>query len=137
MNLRTATEGLDRQPVAAAGSRLSRIADWEQLAEAARFQPAELAALCSVSLRQLQRFFFSRFGKTPREWLRELQCRKGRQFIAQGYSTKAAKTELNFASASHFCREFKKIYGVTPQSFAPAVWAAEMSPAGNDVARGL
>ncbi|HLH57002.1 MAG TPA: hypothetical protein VKY92_25705, partial [Verrucomicrobiae bacterium] len=42
------------------------------------------------------------------------------QLIAQGYSSKAAAAELNFATDAHFCREFKKVFGTTPQTFAPA-----------------
>jgi AraC-like DNA-binding protein len=52
--------------------------------------------------------------------LRELQCRLAKQLISQGYSSKAAAAELNFATDAHFCREFKKIFGTSPQSFAPA-----------------
>jgi AraC-like DNA-binding protein len=37
----------------------------------------------------------------------------------QGYSSKAAAAELYYASDAHFCRDFKKVFGVSPQSFAP------------------
>jgi AraC-like DNA-binding protein len=43
-----------------------------------------------------------------------------KQLISQGYSSKAAAAELNFATDAHFCREFKKIFGTPPQTFAPA-----------------
>jgi AraC-like DNA-binding protein len=99
--------------------RLGKITHWETAARAANFDPATLAAICFVSPRQLQRFFKQRFRTTPRQWLRELQCRLGRDLISRGYSTKAAAAELKFATAAHFCREFKKGFGVPPQSFAP------------------
>jgi AraC-like DNA-binding protein len=41
------------------------------------------------------------------------------ELISQGWSSKAVANELNFSSGSHFCHEFKKLYGVSPQSFAP------------------
>jgi AraC-like DNA-binding protein len=94
--------------------------DWEWLAREAGFNPAKMVLLCSMSERQLQRSFKKDFGCTPRSWLRKLQCRLAKDFIAQGYSTKAAAAELNFATEAHFCREFKKIYGASPQCFAPS-----------------
>src|SRR6266481_3806786 len=99
--------------------RLLRIEKWEILARQADFQPARMAALCSISLRQLERFFALRFGKTPGEWSRELKCRQALKLITEGYTSKAVAAELKFASASHFCHEFKRFYGASPQSFLP------------------
>jgi len=79
-----------------------------------------MASLCGISERQLQRIFRRNFDCTPSHWLRDLQCRLAKELIAQGYSNKAAAAELKFASQSHFCREFKRVFGATPQTFAPA-----------------
>ena len=115
--------------------RLLRITDWENLARQADFEPGKMADLCPVSIRQLERFFAERFHQTPREWAKALQCRLARGLIACGYSTKAAASELRFADESHFCHEFKRLYGVCPQTFAPA-WQrhSEMSHSNNNVA---
>jgi AraC-like DNA-binding protein len=102
-------------------SRLLTVADWEKLASDAAFKPETMASLCSVTLRQLERFFKLQFGRTPAAWMRDLRCRKAAVLLESGYSTKAAAKELDFASPSHFCHEFKKVYGVSPQSFAPGV----------------
>lgn len=99
--------------------RLQRIIDWEDLARRADFEPGKMAALCPTSLRSLERFFAQRFHKTPGEWTRELQCRLAQRLIAQGYSTKATALELKFTNEPHLCREFKKLFGVTPQTCAP------------------
>jgi len=101
------------------GGRLSRIEKWETLARQADFQPVKMAALCSISLRQLERFFALRFGQTPREWSRELKCRQALKLITEGYSNKAVVAELRFAGDSHLCHEFKRLYGASPQSFLP------------------
>jgi AraC-like DNA-binding protein len=92
---------------------------WEAVGRQADFNPAKMALLCAISDRHLQRIFRTHFKCTPGKWLRELQCRLARGLIAQGYSTKAAAAELKFSTEAHFCREFKKIYGTPPQSFAP------------------
>src|SRR6516162_2870522 len=93
--------------------------DWERVAREAEFKPSRMASLCAVSDRQLQRIFRRHLHCTPSHWLRELQCRLAKDLITQGYSSKAAAAELKFATEAHFCREFKKVFGVSPQNFAP------------------
>ena len=41
--------------------------------------------------------------------------------MLHGYRTHAVATDLGYANSSHFCHEFKKVYGISPQSFAPGV----------------
>src|SRR5215510_7410235 len=101
--------------------------EWEQVAREADFNPAKMATLCSISERQLQRLFRQHLRCTPSRWLRDLQCRLAKQLIAQGYSNKAAAAELKFSSESHFCREFKKVFGTSPQTFAPAQISSSIS----------
>jgi AraC-like DNA-binding protein len=101
-------------------SGLLTIEEWEQVAKEADYNPAKMATLCSISERQLQRLFRQHLHCTPSRWLRNLQCRIAKQLISQGYSNKAAAAELKFSSESHFCREFKKVFGTSPQTFAPA-----------------
>ena len=107
---------------------LMKVQEWEQVAKAADFSPSRMAAHFAISGRQLQRIFKRRLQRTPRQWLRELQCRLARELIARGYSTKAAASELKFASESQFCREFKKAFGASPQRFAPNHFASLVRP---------
>jgi AraC family transcriptional regulator len=100
-------------------TRLRAVEDWERLAADAAFDPAGMAALCFVSLRQLERFFQQQFNMTPRHWNCALRCRIAVQLISQGWSTKAVARELKFADESHFCHFFKRSVGAAPQSFAP------------------
>ncbi len=98
---------------------LLRTQAWEQVAREAEYNPGKMAALCAISERQLERVFHEHLKCTPRQWLRELQCRMGKELMSRGYSSKAAAAEAKFSSSSHFCREFKKLYGRTPKHFAP------------------
>ena len=114
--------------------RLLHTTDWEQLVKQADFEPGGIADLCGISLRQLERLFAENFHKTPNEWVKEFRFRVAKELIHRGYSTKAVAAELKFASESHFCHEFKKVYGVSPQSFAPTYAGnGRMSPLSNNV----
>src|SRR4051812_11990658 len=100
--------------------RLAKIDQWERVALQARFQPSEMAALCWVSLRQLERHFTKQFQQTPREWARALRCRMARDLIAKGWSNKAVAFELHFSNESHLCHEFSTHYSQPPQAFGPS-----------------
>ena len=96
-----------------------QIGDWESLAKAANFQPQVMAAMCPISLRQLERFFKKDLKKTPSQWVRDLRCRLALKLISTGWSSKAVAAELHYWDESHFCREFKRVYRSSPQTFAP------------------
>jgi AraC-like DNA-binding protein len=98
---------------------LARIQNWEELGKNADFCPDKLAANCLVSLRHLERFFQDQFHTTPRLWLRAVQCQRAKELLARGYSSKAISTDLKFANPTHFCREFRKVFGAQPRTFAP------------------
>lgn len=110
--------------------RLGKIEEWTHLAQAADFHPGKMASLCLVSERQLQRYFQERFHTTPSQWLRQLQCRMAAELLSRGYSTNGAADTLKFANGSHFCREFKKHFGVPPQTFSPQ-WKASIKNVAN------
>lgn len=111
------------------GGSLLTIEEWEQVARQADFSPSKMASLCSISERQLQRLFRKHLHCTPSHWLRELQCRLAKQLVSQGYTNKDVAAQLKFATDAHLCREFKKVFGTTPQSFAPAHAKNLRSPA--------
>ena len=93
--------------------------DWEAIARGARFRPSEMAARCSMSLRQLERHFANRFHMTPGQWTRDLRLRLAQELISQGSSNKIVVAELGFRDSPHLCREFKRRCGTTPQHTAP------------------
>ena len=96
---------------------LTKSEEWEDLARKARFKSAGLAALCRVSPRQLQRFFAERDGSSPRQWMRDLQFELAAKLIREGSPNKSVIEALNFESKTHFCREFKRRFGLTPRDY--------------------
>jgi transcriptional regulator GlxA family with amidase domain len=100
-------------------TNLLTMKEWEEVAREADFKAGKMACLCAISERQLQRLFKENLHCTPSRWLRNLQCRLARELITQGSSNKAVASALKFANESHFCREFKKVFGTSPRTFAP------------------
>jgi AraC-like DNA-binding protein len=78
--------------------KLLTMKEWEEVARKADYNPGKMAALCSISERQMQRLFQQHVKCTPSRWLRQLQCRLAKQLISQGYSNKAVAAELKFSS---------------------------------------
>ena len=103
-----------RQTNAIFVSRLHAIEDWNTLARKADFRAAQLAEICDISLRQLERFFISENGIHPQDWLNELRLRQAVALIAQGKSVKEVAFELRYKRASYFSRAFKRAHGLSP-----------------------
>jgi AraC-like DNA-binding protein len=103
---------------------MSQTTDWQALAHKAKFRPAGIAALCSISLRQLERHFASEFHITPRSWTQDVRLRLAKELLSQGLSNKVVVAELGFTDNAHLCREFKKRCGTTPRYFAPSTGAS-------------
>jgi len=98
-------------------SRLDCVQDWEELAAEAKYEASKLAQRCQISDRQLRRFFLEKFGVTAQDWISQLRLRKAPLFISTGHSIKVTAFELGFKQPSHFCREFKRVYGLSPRTY--------------------
>ena len=92
--------------------------NWEQLAAQAHYRPCQLASLCTVSLRTLQRHFSARYGMSLGHWLREVRISQAYDRLKAGESIKAVSYELGFKQPSHFSRVFKQVHGVAPSAIA-------------------
>jgi len=91
---------------------------WEELAEAARYDANELAGLCGISARQLQRHFRRNFHRSPQNWLNERRLLAAQDLLRSGESVKKVALDLGFKQPSHFCRQFKNRNKMTPSQFA-------------------
>jgi AraC-like DNA-binding protein len=95
-------------------SRLARVEDWESLANACQYSPASLAKRRDVSVRQLERFFQGKFGKTPRSWMHEVRLRRALELLKDGAAAKEVAYLLAYRDGAHFCNAFKRYYKITP-----------------------
>ena|SRR5437868_11928471 len=88
---------------------------WEALAAQASYRPGQLAKLCKVSLRTLQRHFAKNYGLTLGAWMRDIRVNQAYQRITSGEQIKAVAFDLGFKQLSHFSRVFKQVHGVAPR----------------------
>ena len=108
-----------RKPAARAiKSRLTRVTDWIALGRKSHYDAKQLAAMCRVSVRHLERHFKVSIGQSPQDWLNDERMQEAQRRIANGWSVKEAAFFLGFKQVSHFCRVFKQATGLTPTSFA-------------------
>jgi AraC family transcriptional regulator len=91
---------------------------WEQLAGTARYDAKELAKLCHLSVRQLERDFRQLLDRSPQDWLNEQRIKAAQQQLLSGQPVKVVAFELGFKQPSHFCRQFKSFNHLTPSQFA-------------------
>src|SRR5712691_5240097 len=99
------------------GNRLGRIVGWKELIEKAKYKAKKLAALCEVSLRQLERHWKKVYNKAPQEWLNRLRLAEAKRLLQEGWPIKEIAFRLGFKQCSHFSRHFKHYTGSTPGSF--------------------
>ncbi len=91
---------------------------WAALAETAHYDANELARLCQLSTRQLQRQFRHHLERSPQDWLNERRMLAARELLRSGLRIKEITFLLGFKQASHFCRQFKLLNDMSPSEFA-------------------
>lgn len=94
--------------------RLKTVQEWESLAQSAQFRANELASLCQVSLRTLQRHFRTEYNLTVTKWLRDVRMRDAYGRLIRGAMVKEVAFDMGYKQLSHFSRDFKDYFGVSP-----------------------
>lgn len=75
----------------------------------------ELARSVGLSRRQLERIFIAKTGMSPAHAYNKLRLKKARALLLQSKAPLIdVALDVGFASAAHFSRAFKRIYGITP-----------------------
>lgn len=87
---------------------------WEHLAGAAKFRLKDLAAMCNVSIRTLQRHFRKEYDLAVSAWLREVRLEQARQMLTRADCVKTVCFDLGYKQQSHFTRDFSRRYGMPP-----------------------
>ncbi len=87
------------------------------LANQSNYQPMQMARLCRISLRHLERTFKVESGCTPREWLKTQRLNNALLMLRKAQSVKQVAYALAYPQIPQFCREFKMRFGITPKEF--------------------
>ncbi len=95
--------------------------EWSQMAKKSAYRAAMLAKELHVSQRQLRRYTRNIFGRSPQNWLNEQRLVHAAEMLKRTRTAKAVAFQLGFKQPSHFSREFKRHYGVSPTRFL--VWS--------------
>lgn len=101
-------------------SRLIFVQEWEVLAQKAGYRASEVADLCQISLRTLERHFQKSYGQTVSRWLRELRLKQAYAALQTGKAVKEVAFDLGYKQVSHFSREFKNQFGIAPSLLCAA-----------------
>jgi transcriptional regulator GlxA family with amidase domain len=76
-----------------------------------------MAERCNVSLRHLERRFKLEVGFTPRAWLKRQRLKTALVRLQGTTSIKEIAYGLHYCQVSHFCRDFKLQFRMTPSEF--------------------
>src|SRR5579872_7375021 len=92
------------------------LARWPETARHSHFVPTLFARKLNVSLRQLERDTRELFNCTPGHWLNDQRMSLAPGLLKQLGSVKLVAGELDFKHSSHFSREFRRVYGISPRT---------------------
>ena len=101
-------------------SRLFRINDWPARAEQAEYNVDNLAKICGVSTRHLERLFKAIGWPPPKQCLRKLRMKRALELRREGLSVKEIADRLDFHDSAHFSKRFHDSFGVWPTEFEAA-----------------
>ena len=77
----------------------------------------ELASVANLSPFHLSRSFSLAVGLPPHEYQTKLRLEHAKRLLAHGYEVTYVASETGFFDQSHFARQFKRHYLVTPGSY--------------------
>ena len=77
----------------------------------------ELESISNCSKFQLIKSFKDIFGITPHQYLLLIKVKKAKTLLASGVSCVEASLACGFYDQSHFSRNFKKAFGISPSNY--------------------
>ena len=107
---------------AAEDRRIQQIKHTLQHKNASRLTVRDLAASVNLSVSRTQHLFKEQTDITLGQYLKALRLRRAKELLETSYlSVKEIVAELGRSDQSHFCRDFKKAYGISPAKYRTRV----------------
>jgi AraC-like DNA-binding protein len=95
-------------------AKRGRRSPWRLSPEESNYNPLRMAEQCHVSLRHLERRFKLEIGFPPRVWLKWQRLKTALVRLQGTASIKEIAYSLHYCQVSHFCRDFKLHFKMTP-----------------------
>jgi transcriptional regulator GlxA family with amidase domain len=81
--------------------------------------PGEIAKAVNLSLAHLRYLFKAETGVSPAQYLRSLRMQESARLLETTFlSVKEVMHRIGVNDESHFTRDFKKVYGMTPAQYS-------------------
>ena len=90
---------------------------WNLAGRVARYNARLLAENAQTNIRQIERYCRKDLGRSPQELFNEQRIIAARALLLETGSVKRVAMELGFKQVSHFCRQFKHYYDITPSEY--------------------
>lgn len=88
----------------------------------------EMARCFDLSIPHLQKLFKTQVGIPPISYLRESRLERARELLQTTFmQVKQIGIQTGMPNDSHFTRDFKKRYGMTPTNYRKSCWEIEQS----------
>jgi AraC family transcriptional regulator len=87
---------------------------------AAKLSREEMARTAGLSVSYFSKLFTQCIGLSPHQYLVRCRLRYGKKLLAtpeENLSLVDVAAEAGFADQAHFCRHFRRAYGVSPLAF--------------------
>jgi AraC-like DNA-binding protein len=112
------TRPLKGRPRAMDGAPLSPAIHFLSLHYAKAITSWQLAQLCNMSVRALERHFLATYRTTPHRYLQQLRVRMSCIGLVFSHKSLAVlANEVGFADQSHFAKAFRRCFGETPSAY--------------------
>ncbi len=85
---------------------------------------AEIARSCNISVSRLRHLFRKEMGVSPRGYLQALRMKEAERLLTATFlSIKEIRWQVGLRDASHFTRDFARLFGSSPRRYREAAWA--------------